>query len=308
MPESVAGCRFDYSRGAYGVLDSFLNHRFVQMMTALDSIMPIKVQERLLQPWCYASRTIAGLRLPLQLLLCGARLSGSAIYRPRINRRAMDQGTAFALPESSSRIRPVISSEPRDPMNSVSLTIFSTSSVIVDDCETSISIPSAINSVHDSIFSATETIIRGTSAIVVMLQRTISLPHTIIDATPAIVFASRIIVSEAQTIISEPETVIFGDHQDPPNQRVAEGSQEITISVPETIISVVETIIGSAGTSISVLQIMISKTEAIISAFPTSFFGAEIIISAAEKPASAVPAAVFLTVNQQLDRMPSDCI
>src|SRR5207249_4409857 len=61
----------------------------------------------------------------------------------------------FRLPRSS-----------RDPfdetvvtINSVSLTIISTSSAIVTGCERSISIPSAIKAVNNSIFSATETII-----------------------------------------------------------------------------------------------------------------------------------------------------
>jgi len=100
-------------------------------------------------------------------------------------------------------------------INSTSLTIIPTSSVMVDDCETSISVWSAINSVNVLIFFATQPNIRATSAIIVVLQRTISLPHTIIDPTPAIVFASQMTVSEVQITISVTETVIWGEHQDP---------------------------------------------------------------------------------------------
>src|SRR2546422_11630204 len=57
-------------------------------------------------------------------------------------------------------------------INSVSLTIISTSSIIVDDCETSISIPSTIKSINDSIFSVTEMIIRATSPIIFVPQIT----------------------------------------------------------------------------------------------------------------------------------------
>jgi len=108
-------------------------------------------------------------------------------------------------------------------INSTLLTIIPTSSVMVDDCETSISVWSAINSVNVLIFFATQPNIRATSAIIVVLQRTISLPHTIIDPTPAIVFASQMTVSEVQITISVTETVIWGEHQDPANQRVPDG-------------------------------------------------------------------------------------
>src|SRR5438128_4422717 len=90
-------------------------------------------------------------------------------------------------------------------INSTSLTIIHTSSVMVDDCETSISVWSGINSANVLIFFATQPNIRATSAIIVVLQRTISLPHTIIDPTPAIVFASQMTVSEVQITISVTE-------------------------------------------------------------------------------------------------------
>src|SRR5438046_2649926 len=94
------------------------------------------------------------------------------------------------------------------PINCVSLTIISMSSAIVDDCETSISISSAINSVNDSVFSASGTIIRAASAIIVMLPRSISLPHTIIHARPAIIFGSQLLVSTTQTDFPKGDTVI----------------------------------------------------------------------------------------------------
>ena len=46
MPERVARCWLGYSRGPDGILHRLLNHRFVQMMTAFDPLMRIKVQGR----------------------------------------------------------------------------------------------------------------------------------------------------------------------------------------------------------------------------------------------------------------------
>src|SRR5438093_4405941 len=197
-------------------------------------------------------------------------------------------------------------------MNSVSLTIISTSSIIVDDCETSI--------------------IRATSPIIFVPQITIPLPHTIIAATATLIVGSPRTISEPPIIISVTETVISVGPQIAANQRVPDGSHEI-------IISPTEIIIGGAETIISVLYIIISPTKAIISkgilvidgpstiifgpdsiiyiheaiisvletitsateidfskaemiapAFLTSFLVAGVIISALEKTASAVPA------------------
>src|SRR5439155_105266 len=69
----------------------------------------------------------------------------------------------------------------------VCVAINSTSSLIVDECERTISIPEAINAVNDSIFCMTE---------------------TIIDATPAIISGTQIIVSVMEMIISGTETII----------------------------------------------------------------------------------------------------
>jgi len=142
-------------------------------------------------------------------------------------------------------------------INSVSLTIISTSSAIVTGCERSISIPSAIKAVNNSIFSATETINRATSPMIFLLQRTIPLPDTIVDATPTIIGGSQITAPEVQIIIYVTKTIISREPQIPANQGVPGGSHEIIISQPETIISVLQIRISNRKATISELIVVI---------------------------------------------------
>src|SRR5437867_3709585 len=80
-------------------------------------------------------------------------------------------------------------------INSVCVAVNSTSSLMVDECETSILIPDAINSVNDSIFSTTETILDGTPTITSGAQIVVSGMETIICTTD-------IVLSKLNTIIS----------------------------------------------------------------------------------------------------------
>ena|SRR5438034_1185862 len=66
-------------------------------------------------------------------------------------------------------------------INGVCVAVNSTSSVIVDECETNISIPEAIKDVNDSIFSTTETIIDGAPAIIPGAQIVLSGTEIILE-------------------------------------------------------------------------------------------------------------------------------
>jgi len=78
----------------------------------------------------------------------------------------------------------------------VCVALNSTSSVIVDACETTISILEAIKAVNDSIISTNDSIIFTT--------------ETIIDGTPTIISGAQIVVSGMEIIISGTETIICG--------------------------------------------------------------------------------------------------
>ena len=74
-------------------------------------------------------------------------------------------------------------------INSVCVAVNSTSSLIVDECERTISILEAINAVNDSIFPTMQTIIDGTSAIISGAQIVISGMEIIISGTEMIICA-----------------------------------------------------------------------------------------------------------------------
>src|SRR5437867_1751005 len=114
-------------------------------------------------------------------------------------------------------------------INSVCVAVNSTSSLMVDECETSIFIPDAINSVNDSIFSTTETILDGTP--------------TITSGAQIVVSGMEIIISAMEIIISGPETIICGTTRNQTNERVPDRSSEIIICELETVICRAETII-----------------------------------------------------------------
>ena len=189
-------------------------------------------------------------------------------------------------------------------INSASLSILSTSSAIVDECEGCVFTLSAITAINESILSAMETIASGTAVVA---------------------SGAQIIVSDMQTIVSIVETVISGDPQNSANDRVADGSAEIIISELETTVSRAEAVVsvlqitvseamtviaervfvtdGSytvvpgpqsviymynaalsvVGTIISETEISLSKAEAIISAVFRSFCRPQIVICTAEK-------------------------
>jgi|SRR2546426_3611652 len=107
-------------------------------------------------------------------------------------------------------------------INGVCVAVNSTSSVIVDECETNISIPEAIKDVNDSIFSTTE---------------------TIIDGAPAIIPGAQIVLSGTEIIISGRETIMCGTTQNQTSERIPDGSSEIIICDLETVICASETII-----------------------------------------------------------------
>ncbi len=77
-------------------------------------------------------------------------------------------------------------------INCVCVAINSTSLLIVDECETGISILEGNKAVTDSIFCTTE---------------------TIVDRTPAITSGAQILVSGMEIIISGTETIIWGTNQ-----------------------------------------------------------------------------------------------
>ena len=228
------------------------------------------------------------------------------------------------IPASPTSFPPVV---PFDDIiitiNSVRLATSYRSSVIVDDSERSISVPSAIKPVHDSMFARAETISHGISAAI---------------------SGARIIVCGVRIIISVTETVICGQLQNPTNEQFVDGSTEISISMPEmticsaetpicalqiiisdaqaiisgrtliidgpyTVISGPHSIIYIRATTISVVATVIPATEidlsdadTIISAFFTSFFAAQSVISAAEKTAGTVPAGLFPNNDQPIRR------
>src|SRR5436309_12497527 len=95
-------------------------------------------------------------------------------------------------------------------INSASLSILSTSSAIVDECEGCVFTLSAITAINESILSAMETITSATAVIAC--------------ATAVIASGAPIIVSAMQTIVSIAETVVSGGPQHSANDRVADGS------------------------------------------------------------------------------------
>src|SRR5437762_4135494 len=121
-------------------------------------------------------------------------------------------------------------------INSASLSILSTSSAIVDECEGCVFTLSAITAINESILSAMETIASGTAVVA---------------------SGAQIIVSAMQTIVSIVETVISGDPQNSANDRVAYGSAEIIISEWETTVARAEAVV-------SFLQITLSEAMTVI--------------------------------------------
>ena len=111
-----------------------------------------------------------------------------------------------------------------DIISSVSFTIISESSLIVDNSGTIISVLHTVKCVNQAIVSATDLIIDGPSTIVAVPHITVSIPHTIIDGTPTVIGGSETIISTMETVISLSVDMVIS------NLRTSFLSVEISVS------------------------------------------------------------------------------